>query len=350
MPSFRQENCPLFCKSDESCEESNTSRPSLCKRIASLAGKSKKECDEVYYAALLHDVGKIGVPNNIIQKEGRLSDEEFAEIKKHPVIGRQILSSISKSPYLSVGANYHHERYDGKGYPEGLKGNDIPDIARIIAVADAYDAMTSKRSYRDPIPQQKVREEFVKGAGTQFDPEFAKIMLNLIDNDSEYSMKEKQDVKELAGRDELECNKFRDAVSEGILLIRVPTRLHLKSTFHEGANRETSIPSFIIFDSLDGRIHDDDQLAKELNYYEYAQVRFDGIVKNVGAREIKVKTLPFDITASGIAKEHDYAEYDVEDETKTFTHSRSVVVGITLKMTIQGRASQTESSLCQNHM
>ena len=75
------------------------------KRIASLAGKSKKECDEVYYAALLHDVGKIGVPNNIIQKEGRLSDEEFAEIKKHPVIGRQILSSISKSPYLSVGAN-----------------------------------------------------------------------------------------------------------------------------------------------------------------------------------------------------------------------------------------------------
>lgn len=282
------------------------------RKIAQLLGKSETECQEIYYAALLHDVGKIGISNEIINKEGKLSGEEYEAIKKHTVMGNQILSSISEYPYLSIGANHHHERYDGKGYPDKLKGEDIPEIARIVAVADAYDAMTSKRSYRDPIPQQKVREEFVKGAGTQFDPEFAKIMLHLIDNDSEYSMKEKQDVKELAGRDELECNKFRDAVSEGILLIRVPTRLHLKSSFHEGANRETSIPSFIIFDSLDGRIHDDDQLAKELNYYEYAQVRFDGIVKNVGARDIKVKTLPFDITASGIAKEHDYAEYDVE--------------------------------------
>ena len=282
------------------------------RKIAQSMGKSEKECQEIYYAALLHDVGKIGIPDGIINKEGKLSKDEYEAIKRHTVLGNQILSSISEYPYLSIGANYHHERYDGKGYPEKLKGDDIPEIARIVAVADAYDAMTSKRSYRDPIPQQKVREEFVKGAGAQFDPEISKIMLHLIDMDSEYSMKEKQDVKELAGRDELECNEFLDSVSEGIILIRVPTRLHLKSTFHEGANHETSIPSFVIFDSLDGRVHDEEQLIKDLNYYEYAQVRFDGVVKNVGARDISVKMLPFDITAAGIAKKHDYAEYDVE--------------------------------------
>ena len=91
---------------------------------------------------------------------------------------------------MSIGAHYHHERYDGRGYPEGLKGEEIPEIARIIAVADAYDAMTSKRSYRDPLPQEVVREEIVKGKGTQFDPEFAEIMLSLIDKDTEYTMKE----------------------------------------------------------------------------------------------------------------------------------------------------------------
>ena len=115
-------------------------------------------------------------------------DEEFAIIKQHPVLGGEILSKILISPSLSVGAKYHHERYDGKGYPEGLKGEDIPQIARIIAVADAYDAMTSKRSYRDMIPQMYVREELVKGTGTQFDPNYAKIMLHLLDKDEEYKM------------------------------------------------------------------------------------------------------------------------------------------------------------------
>ena len=126
----------------------------------------------------------------IINKDGKLTDEEFAEIKKHPVIGSHILSTISESPYLKIGANYHHERYDGRGYPENLAGNDIPEMARIIAVADAYDAMTSKRSYRDPLPQQKVRDEIQNGLGKQFDPKYGQIMLDLIDEDSNYNMKE----------------------------------------------------------------------------------------------------------------------------------------------------------------
>ena len=152
--------------------------------------QTDEECEEIYFAALLHDVGKIGVDDRIINKDGKLNDEEFAQIKLHPIYGSQILSQIHQSPNLYIGARNHHERYDGKGYPDGLKGEDIPELARIIGVADAYDAMTSKRSYRDPMPQERVREEIVKGSGKQFDPQFAEIMLHQIDLDTDYTMKE----------------------------------------------------------------------------------------------------------------------------------------------------------------
>ncbi|MBR5359492.1 MAG: HD-GYP domain-containing protein, partial [Lachnospiraceae bacterium] len=148
-------------------------------RIARKMGKSDEECYKIFYSALLHDVGKIGIDDSIINKKGALEPYEYNMIKQHPVIGNEILSSITEYPYLSVGAHYHHERYDGKGYPDRLKGDDIPEIARIISVADAYDAMSSNRSYRDAIPQQLIREEIVKGAGVQFDPGMAKIMLHL---------------------------------------------------------------------------------------------------------------------------------------------------------------------------
>ncbi len=139
---------------------------------------------------LLHDVGKIGVPDAVINKPGRLTDEEFAQIKAHPAIGDRILKSVEEMPKLSIGARWHHERYDGKGYPDGLKGDEILEEARIIAVADAYDAMTSHRSYRDILPQEIVRGELVKGKGTQFDPTFADIMIQMIDEDKEYLMHE----------------------------------------------------------------------------------------------------------------------------------------------------------------
>jgi len=161
------------------------------RKIAETVGLSEEECQKTYYAALLHDVGKIGIPNHIIKKEGKLTTDEYEVIKqRHPLIGAQILSSIREYPFLSIGAHYHHEWYDGTGYPEGLKGNDIPEIARIISVADAYDAMTSNRSYRKPATQQEVREEIARGSGTQFDPKFAKAMLSLIDQDTEYRMRE----------------------------------------------------------------------------------------------------------------------------------------------------------------
>lgn len=160
------------------------------RQIARLSGKSENECRQIYLSALLHDVGKIGVPNSIINKNGKLTDEEYTVIKTHPVIGRQILSNIRQIPHISDGAYYHHERFDGKGYPTGISGMQIPDIGRIIAVADAYDAMTSKRSYRAPLSQEIVRNEIEKGTGSQFDPQYAKIMLDLIDADKDYKMKE----------------------------------------------------------------------------------------------------------------------------------------------------------------
>ena len=151
------------------------------RQIASAVGLPAQDCEEVYFAALLHDVGKIGIPSSIINKVGKLSDAEFEQIKQHPILGDQILTSIKQAPFLRLGARHHHEHYDGTGYPDGLAGEDIPEIARIIAVADAYDAMTSMRSYREPLRIEEVKEEFVKGMGTQFDPRFAEVMLQLIE-------------------------------------------------------------------------------------------------------------------------------------------------------------------------
>jgi HD-GYP domain-containing protein (c-di-GMP phosphodiesterase class II) len=159
--------------------------------IAAHSGYSKSEQDEIYMIGLLHDVGKIGIPDEVINKPSRLTDEEFELIKKHPVIGNMILSSIKERPKLAIGARWHHERYGGGGYPDGIAGDKIPEEARIIAVADAYDAMTSRRSYREVMPQEKVLDEIRKGSGTQFDPKYANVMIELIENDKDYQMREK---------------------------------------------------------------------------------------------------------------------------------------------------------------
>ena len=160
------------------------------KMIAARLGKSREEQDQIYRAGLLHDVGKIRIPNEIINKVGRLTDEEYNIIKIHPVTGYHILRGIYDSNVIAIGAKYHHERYDGKGYPNGLVGEKIPEVARILGVADSYDAMTSTRSYRSALPQEVVRSEIENGKGTQFDPKIADIMLQMIDEDKNYTMKQ----------------------------------------------------------------------------------------------------------------------------------------------------------------
>ena len=158
--------------------------------LARRLGKSEEEQRLIYYAGLLHDVGKIRVPEEVLNKPGRLSDSEFDQIKIHTISGYHILKDIYEEPHIALGAKYHHERYNGKGYPDGLSGNNIPEVARIIGVADAYDAMASNRSYRDALPQDVVRREIEKGRGEQFDPVVADVMLNMIDEDTDYTMKQ----------------------------------------------------------------------------------------------------------------------------------------------------------------
>ena len=278
-------------------------------RIARMMGKSDEECRKVYYAGLLHDVGKLGISDAIITKNGKLTAEEYAEIKKHPVLGNQILSSISDYPYISIAAHYHHERYDGKGYPDGLKGNDIPEIARIISVADAYDAMSSNRSYRRAIPQQIIREEIVAGAGTQFDPDIAMIMRHMIDLDSDYRMKERETVRELGENNEMHCDAYRSEISNGIVVWKEITKIHL-SYRDENPLDSQSVPAIILFDSLDARVHDEEETIRSLNYFEYCEIWLDGKTVNHGARAIKTEVTEYASAAKPDKK--NTTDYDIE--------------------------------------
>lgn len=160
--------------------------------IAERMGKSQQEQEDIYRAGLLHDMGKLRIPAEIINKPGKLTDDEYNIMKVHPAAGYHILRSISEDGTIAVAARYHHERYDGKGYPNGLSGENIPEIARIIGVADAYDAMTSNRSYRSVLPQEVVRAEIERCKGTQFDAEIADIMLQMIDEDTDYMLKQSE--------------------------------------------------------------------------------------------------------------------------------------------------------------
>lgn len=160
------------------------------KIISKRMGMDEEFLNNIYLSGLLHDVGKIGVSDAIINKDGKLTDEEYEAIKQHPIMGWDILKNVIDEDIILVGAKSHHERYDGKGYPEGLKGEEIPFAARIIGVADAYDTMSSNRSYREALAQSKIRDEIVKGRGTQFDPVVADIMIQMIDEDKKYEMRQ----------------------------------------------------------------------------------------------------------------------------------------------------------------
>lgn len=156
------------------------------KMIAKRLGYTEARLDEIYMIGILHDVGKIGIQITVLNKKGALTDEEYEIIKKHSVMGASILQKIENNPKFALGARHHHERYDGTGYPDALAGDAIPEEARIIAVADAYDAMSSDRSYRDHMTQDEIKSELINGKGTQFDPKFADIMLEIIEEDKDY--------------------------------------------------------------------------------------------------------------------------------------------------------------------
>ena len=149
--------------------------------LAKAAGWKSEAVKHIKYIALLHDIGKIGIPDKVLNKPGRLTDSEFSIIKSHTIIGGDILKDIKSIADADAGAMYHHERYGGGGYPSGVSGNDIPEVARIISIADAYDAMSSKRVYRDVMSEEIIRAEMAKGRGTQFDPKYLDVFLKLFD-------------------------------------------------------------------------------------------------------------------------------------------------------------------------
>ncbi len=160
------------------------------REIARRAGYSIMQQDEIYMLGLMHDVGKMMLPDEILNKAGKLTPEEYELVKGHAIQGARMLQRVIEMPRLMGAARWHHERYDGKGYPDGLKEGEIPEEVRILTVADAYDAMSSYRSYRPPLEQSKVREELSRGSGKQFDPAIVGIMFDMMDEDPNYLMSE----------------------------------------------------------------------------------------------------------------------------------------------------------------
>lgn len=151
----------------------------LTRQLAREMRLPEASVERFYMAGLLHDVGKIGVPERVLQKEGKLTDEEFALIKKHPEIGARILGDIKQIEDIIPGVLHHHERWDGRGYPYGLSGKGIPLMGRVLCLADSFDAMTSSRTYRKALPLEVAIAEIQRSAGTQFDPELAEIFVGI---------------------------------------------------------------------------------------------------------------------------------------------------------------------------
>ncbi|MDE7302485.1 MAG: HD domain-containing protein [Oscillospiraceae bacterium] len=160
------------------------------RELAKRMGMSPQEQEHIYYVALLHDIGKIGIPDHILNKPGKLDSEERKVIQTHPEIGAEILKNFTALNGISEGAKFHHERYDGGGYCEGRAGEDIPLVARIIGVADTYDAMSSERCYRKPLSSEIIESELKDGSGSQFDPQIVPHMLEMIEDGTADTLKE----------------------------------------------------------------------------------------------------------------------------------------------------------------
>lgn len=287
--------------------------------IAERAGLDERTCYEVYYAALLHDIGKLTLPDNLVRKGGaEATESDKILFRQHAERGASIMSTITDYPYLPYAAKSHHENYDGTGYPDGLKGDQIHLYARIVKVADVYDSMTSNKKHRGPYPQGKVREKFISGAHKQFDPKFAQIMVEMIDEDTEYKMRESEaaavvsvedlsyDLKEIH---EMKFEAYKETVSDGLKVTSEITKLSFTSVAEEGAVPKNSLPSLIIFDSFDGAVHTDDRKIRNLHYYEFGELWVDGNTISTKARSMKTDVTPIEGVEVDLSKP---VHYEVE--------------------------------------
>jgi len=309
--------------------------------IAKDLGYPEEKIADIRFVGLLHDIGKIGVPDAVLNKPGRLTDEEYQLMKDHTITGGEILKDITMIDELDIGARYHHERYDGTGYPEGLKGDEIPEIARIIGVADAYDAMTSNRVYRRHLDHERVMNELRKGSGSQFDPRACDALIRLVENGrlpkvntEEDSNEVKQTTKILSrvidkaedrAVDELNLDELTGAFAKG------PGRSLIQESIGEHGKG-----SLYIFD-IDGfrKINETEGYAVGDRYLKAAadlirQIAGQNVVSRFGADEFIVY-LPEVVTAEEAENVADYFITEVRERAAEDPQlsKLSVCIGIT---------------------
>ena len=229
-------------------------------RLAKKLGWGEEKIQNLKYIALLHDIGKVGIPDSVLNKPGKLTEIEYGIIKSHTTIGGDILGEIETIPDVALGAKYHHERFDGKGYPEGLGGDEIPEVAKIICICDAYDAMSSKRVYRDKLPVEVIIKQFEEGKGTQFDAYFAEVFLELIQN-GELSVEEdignKNVEKTISGESTLLLNQIVKNIEEETqknekydFLTGLLNRKHGETEIAEALKETSGCLAFVDLDNL----------------------------------------------------------------------------------------------------
>ena len=264
---------------DSYLKGSYTKVAEYARKIAREYGKNEEECDKIFYTALLHDVGLIGVTDSVIETEKQ--GEASPEMKKMPLIGKDILSSITEYPYLSQGAYYSHENYDGSGYPDGLKGDEIPEAARIIAVADAYVNISSDRRDHDAGPAFVAREMLLREAGEKLDPVFAELLVKILDAEN----RGKNSVEAAELETELECDEYRDHISVGIPVESEVIRIMFDTVENKENPEQFSSPALVLFDSYDRRIHNSEKTISEYGYLEFGEIWFDDHMIISGARK-----------------------------------------------------------------
>ena len=257
----------------------------LARKIAEKSGKSEEECEQAYYTALLYNVGITSVSPELLEKDNP-SDEEEALIRKIPIVSSEILSNIKEYPYLSKAARFVHERYDGKGYPEGLKGEDIPQAARIAAIAASYINLSTKRKNKNPLPSHIIREEFIKEAGLKYDPNFANSLVLILDSIANTNNEAEAEPLE----SEISCKEYRSSITVGIPVVRNFTDISFKCSPNAEAGA-FSAPSLVLFDSYDRRSHANQKAIDAYHYIEYGELWFDGHYISTSARNIELRII-----------------------------------------------------------
>ncbi len=244
----------------------------LARRIAETAGKDSEVCLSVYYAAIFNDVGYASLSDKKIEEAGSPGEAGAAARREKALLASDILSVVTEYPVLSKNVRSSHEHYDGSGYPDGLKGDDIPEAARIVAVADAYDRMRSKTRDRDPLPLNIVREMFVRDAGIRYDPAFAEIMIGIIDE--EIRTGSESGTRSIESG--LVCDEYRSTISSGIPVTENVVRISFDCGSEGAESGLFSAPSIIVFDSYDRRVHSSEKAIEAYQYCEYGEFWFNG--------------------------------------------------------------------------